>query len=75
MTFEQGGKLYGFPGGLCSDCGSAPAHEDSPPEYCRRCSEKGGHMYAFRIEIDKDKLRAKVGRELAEEIMNECRTE
>jgi hypothetical protein len=58
---------------MCTDCGTTPAHEDGG-HYCRRCGEKGGHRYAFVTEIDHDKLRAKVGRELAEQILNECRT-
>jgi hypothetical protein len=58
---------------ICTDCGTRPAHEDSPPNYCRRCSEKGGHRYAFFTEIDHDKLRAKVGREAADAILSECR--
>jgi len=57
---------------LCPDCGSTPAHEDSPPSFCRRCSEKGGHRDAFRTQIDHDKLRAKVGRDLAAQILKEC---
>ena len=56
----------------CTDCGCEPKHEDSPPGYCRRCSEKAGHRYAFYHCIDIDLLRAKVGRELAEQIVNEC---
>jgi hypothetical protein len=40
---------------------------------CRRCSEKGGHRYAFETAIDHDLLRAKVGRELAAEILSSCR--
>lgn len=58
---------------LCTDCGSTPVHEDSPCGYCRRCAEKGGHRYAFRTEIDHDLLRAKVGRHLAAQILDECK--
>ena len=60
---------------MCSDCGTTPAHEDSTPGYCRRCSEKGGHRYDFFTEIDHDKLRAKVGRDLAAQIIGECRVD
>jgi hypothetical protein len=58
---------------LCTDCGCRPVHEDSPSNsFCRRCAEKGGHRYAFSTEIDHDKLRSKVGRDLAREIITEC---
>lgn len=57
---------------ICTDCGCRPAHEDCPANYCRRCSEKGGHRYAFNTPIDHDLLRAKVGRELAAQIIIEC---
>lgn len=58
---------------LCTDCGSTPVHEDSPYSYCRRCAEKGGHPSAFRTEIDHDLLRVKVGRDLAQQILSECK--
>lgn len=58
--------------GTCTDCGTAPAHEECPAGYCRRCSEKSGHRYAFKTEIDHDKLRAKLGRELAAQVLAEC---
>lgn len=57
----------------CTDCGSAPKHPDCPAGYCRRCSTKAGHRYAFFTEIDHDKLRAKVGPELAAQILAECK--
>ena len=57
---------------VCTDCGSAEAHRDSPGSLCRRCAEKGGHRYAFRTEIDHDKLRALVGETLAARILTEC---
>jgi hypothetical protein len=57
---------------MCTDCGCTPAHEDGG-NYCRRCAEKGGHRYAFYTEVDHDKLRAKVGEELAAQIIEECR--
>ncbi len=58
----------------CGDCGCTPAHEDMPNlARCRSCASKGGHDYAFKTTIDHDKLRAKVGRELAAEIIAECK--
>jgi hypothetical protein len=58
---------------MCTDCGTTPAHEDGG-HYCRYCREKAGYPRDFVTEIDHDKLRAKVGRELAEQILNECRS-
>jgi len=38
----------------CTDCGTKPSHEDSPPGYCRYCSIKAGHDYAFYTKVDND---------------------
>jgi len=59
---------------MCTDCGSTPRHEDSISQKCRRCACRGGDWYAFETKIDHDLLRAKVGRELAAEILRECKT-
>jgi len=58
---------------ICTDCGTTPSHEDSSSRCCRRCTEKGGCRFEFVTAIDHDLLRAKVGRELAEAILSECR--
>jgi hypothetical protein len=47
--------------GICSDCGVQPIHPDSLASYCRQCSERAGHHYLFKTEIDHDKLRARLG--------------
>lgn len=57
---------------MCTDCGSTPAHVDSPQGYCRYCAEKGGHSYLFNKVIDVDKLRSLVGETLAREIIMKC---
>lgn len=60
----------------CLDCGCAETHPDTnkiPCRYCRLCAEKNGHAYLFVTTIDHDKLRAKLGDELAESVLKECR--
>jgi len=56
---------------MCEKCGREPVHEDSWSGKCRRCSEKGGDN-GFVTRIDNDKLRARLGRELAKEILETC---
>jgi hypothetical protein len=57
------------PEDCCFDCGDAKQHEDAcPSTYCRRCSEKAGHRYAFFVRLDRDRVRETFGRELAEKI-------
>jgi len=58
---------------LCTDCGSTPVWHYSSHGYCRRCNEKAGYDYDSRVQIDPDKLEARVGRQLAMTILNECR--
>ena len=56
----------------CIDCGASPRHEDCG-NYCRRCSNKvndGSRDYT--TIIDHDRLRAKLGRELAADVLLEC---
>ena len=55
---------------MCTDCGTAAQHEDSI--YCRRCAIRSDNGDDFYVDIDKDKLRALVGREQAQEIINRC---
>ncbi len=58
---------------LCPDCGSTPTWHYGSSGYCRYCNDKNGHTYNSRVQIDPDKLEARVGWELAESILNECR--
>lgn len=50
---------------LCSDCGSTPVHPDDGWK-CRRCAERGGDTWSFRMTIDRDKIRAKFGEAMLE---------
>ncbi len=56
----------------CYDCGCRASHRDSDG-WCRNCGEKNGERYLYCTSIDHDKLRAKLGDELAAEVLNECR--
>ena len=56
----------------CHECGSAPKHEDCG-DWCRRCSNKNNSgSRDYTTIIDHDRLRAKLGRELAAEVLIEC---
>lgn len=58
--------------GKCWNCGTRPEHMDSEKQ-CRPCGERCGDRYLYVSEIDHDKLRAKLGIELAAEVIIECK--
>lgn len=58
--------------GHCIECGCTPRHEDCG-SYCRRCSNKNNSgSRDYTTIIDHDKLREKLGRELAAAVIFEC---